>query len=134
MNHSIMVVDDDREFLKSVQRGLTISGFKNIRGYQDPLEAAQGIEKGEAFDVALIDITMPGMSGIDLLDIIKTKHPFTVCIILTAVDDTCVSDICLKKGAFDYLVKPISREDLVSSVRRALLEKSGSPPTQLVIP
>jgi DNA-binding NtrC family response regulator len=66
---------------------------------------------------------MPGMSGIELLDIIKTNHPCTECIVLTAVDDNRVADKCFKKGACDYLVKPISKENLVSSINRALEKK-----------
>ena len=123
MDYSIIVVDDDPDFLESIQRGLTISGFKNISSYQNPLEAAHLIEKGKDVDIALIDITMPGMSGIELLELIKTTQPHTECIMVTAVDDVRVAVKCLKKGAYDYLVKPISREDLVVSINRAVEKK-----------
>jgi DNA-binding NtrC family response regulator len=118
-----MVVDDDRDFLESIQRGLIVSGFNNLSVHQDPIEAANLIEKGKVFDIALIDITMPGMSGIELLEVIKTNHPHTECIVLTAVDDVRVAVKCLRKGAYDYLVKPISKEDLVVSVNRTLEKK-----------
>jgi DNA-binding NtrC family response regulator len=123
MDYSIIVVDDDREFLESIERGLIISGFKNLSVYKDPLEVANLFEKGKTADIALIDITMPGMSGIELLDVIKTNEPHTECIILTAVDDVSVAVKCLKKGAYDYLVKPISKEDLKVSIHRALEKK-----------
>jgi DNA-binding NtrC family response regulator len=123
MECSIIIVDDDPVFLESIQRVLTISGFKNLSIYQNPLEAANLIEKGKDVDIALIDITMPGMSGIELLELIKTTQPLTECIMLTAVDDVRVGVKCLKKGAYDYLVKPISREDLVASINRAVEKK-----------
>ena len=123
MDYSIIVVDDDPDFLESIQRGLVISGFKNISSYQDPLVAAHLIEQGKEVDFALIDITMPGMSGVELLEFIKTTQPLTECIVLTAVDDVRVAVKCLKKGAYDYLVKPISREDLVVSINRAVEKK-----------
>ena len=123
MDYSIIIVDDDPDFLESLQRGLTISGFKNTSAYIDSLEAADLIEKGKNVDVALIDITMPGMSGIELLEITKATQPQTECIMLTAVDDIRVAVNCLKKGAYDYLVKPISREDLVISINRAVEKK-----------
>lgn len=123
MDYSIIVVDDDPDFLESIQRGMTISGFKNISSYQDPLEAAHLIKKGKDIDIAMIDITMPGMSGIELLELIKTTQPRTECIMVTAVDDVRVAVQCLKKGAYDYLVKPISREDLVVSINRAAEKK-----------
>lgn len=123
MYYKIIIVDDDPDFLESIQRGLTISGFKNTSAYLDSLEAADLIEKGKDVDIALIDITMPGMSGVELLDLIKTTQPHIECIVLTAVDDIRVAVNCLKKGAYDYLVKPISREDLVVSIKRAVEKK-----------
>ena len=123
MDYSIIVVDDDPDFLESIQRGLTISGFKNLSFYQDSLKAADLIEKGKNVDVALIDITMPGMSGVELLKLIKTTQPQIECIVLTAVDDVRVAVKCLKKGAYDYLVKPISRDDLVVSINQAVEKK-----------
>jgi len=123
MEYSIIIIDDDPVFLESIQRVLNISGYKNISIYQNPLEAAHLIEKGKDVDIALIDITMPGMSGVELLEIIKNTQPQTECIVLTAVDDVRVAVNCLKKGAYDYLVKPISREDLVASIDRAVEKK-----------
>ena len=123
MNFKIIVVDDDPDFLESIQRGLTISGFRNVTTYQDPLEAANLIEKGQDIDIALIDITMPVMNGVKLLEIVKANQPSTECIVLTAVDDVRVAVKCLKKGAYDYLVKPISREDLEVSINRAVEKK-----------
>ena len=123
MSYRVIVVDDDPDFLESIQRGLIISGYKNVTAYQDPLAAANTIENSEPFDVALIDINMPGMDGVTLLEIIKTNHPYTECIVLTAVDDIRMAVKCLKKGAYDYLVKPISNEDLKVSMHRALEKK-----------
>ena len=123
MDNSIIVVDDEQDFLESVRRGLITSGIKNVRIEADPLKAASTFNKGEVFDIALIDITMPDMSGIELLEAIKTNSPTTECIMITAVDEARTAIQCLKKGAYDYLVKPISKEDLVSSVNRAFERK-----------
>jgi DNA-binding NtrC family response regulator len=123
MNYSIIIVDDDLDFLESIQRGLIISGLKNIGVYQDPLAAARHIENGSEVDIALIDITMPGMDGMQLMEVIKTNSPHTECIVLTAVDDVGVAVRCLKKGAYDYLVKPISKEDLLITINRAFEKK-----------
>lgn len=120
MDYSIVVVDDDQDFLESIQRGLIISGFKNLNIYQDPLELVNIIEKGEAYDIALIDISMPGLDGVELMEVIKTNHPGTECLMLTAMDDVRLAVKCLKKGAYDYLVKPISKEDLVVGINRTL--------------
>jgi two-component system response regulator AtoC len=120
MSSSILVVDDERDFLDSVRRGLITSGIKNVRTEEDPRKAAAAFEEGEEFDIALIDVTMPDMNGIELLEVIKSTSPATECIMVTAVDEARVAIDCLKKGAYDYLVKPISKEDVGSAINRAL--------------
>jgi DNA-binding NtrC family response regulator len=120
MDSSILVIDDERDFLESVRRGLITSGIKNVRIMEDPRKAASAFEAGEEFDIALIDITMPQMDGVELLELIKNTSPSTECIMVTAVDEALVAISCLKKGAYDYLVKPISKENLVSTISRAM--------------
>jgi DNA-binding NtrC family response regulator len=99
------------------------AGFHQVKIEDDPLKAAEMIRAEEVFDIALIDITMPEMDGLELLDIIKNNSPRTECIIVTAMDDVRVAVQCLRKGAYDYLVKPISEEDLVFSLKRTLEKK-----------
>jgi DNA-binding NtrC family response regulator len=118
-----MAVDDERDFLESIRRGLITSGFKHVRTEDDPVKAADTFEKGETFDIALIDITMPGMSGVQLLEAIKATSPRTECIMVTAVDEARTAVRCLRKGAYDYLVKPVSKEDLIATIDRALERK-----------
>jgi two-component system response regulator AtoC len=123
MDHSIIVIDDEPDFLDSIKRGLITSGFRNIQLVAAPLEAARRLSAGEVFDVALIDITMPGLTGQELLDKFKSQSPETECIMVTAIDEARVAVECLRKGAYDYLVKPISKEDLVQTLNRALERK-----------
>jgi len=123
MIYKILVVDDEQDFLDSVRRGLITSGYKNVRLESDPKEAAAAFERGAVFDVAIIDITMPGMDGVELLGVIKDSSPETECIMVTAVNDVHIAVECIKKGAFDYLTKPISREDLILKMNRALERK-----------
>ena len=123
MDNSILVVDDEQDFLDSIRRGLITSGFKNVTIETDPHRTAEMFEKGIMFDVVLIDITMPGMNGIELLEVIRSNSPRSECIMVTAVDEARVAVQSIRKGAYDYLVKPISKEDLVSSLNRALERK-----------
>jgi DNA-binding NtrC family response regulator len=123
MGNSILVVDDEQDFLDSIRRGLVTSGFKNVTIEADPRRVSEMFAKGIMFDVVLIDITMPGMNGIELLEVIRSNSPRSECIMVTAVDEARVAVQSLRKGAYDYLVKPISKEDLVSSLDRALEHK-----------
>ena len=120
MENQILVIDDETDFLDTIKRGLIISGHKNIRTESDSRTALSFFKQGEKFDAALIDITMPGMNGIHLLEEIKQLSPHTECIMLTAMNEAHMAVECIKKGAYDYLVKPISKDDLILSLNRAL--------------
>ena len=123
MDTRIIVIDDEQDFLDSMRRGLITSGFKNLQMEDNPDRAALAFKKGESFDIALIDITMPGMDGLELLEVIRNNSPTTECIMVTAIDEVRTAIKCLRKGAYDYLVKPLSKEDLISSLNRAIERK-----------
>jgi DNA-binding NtrC family response regulator len=84
---------------------------------------AAAFEGGAQFDLALIDMTMPGLDGLELLALIRRASPATECIIVTAVDQARIAVDCLRQGAYDYLVKPVPREVLQLVLRRALERK-----------
>jgi two-component system response regulator AtoC len=138
MSHSILVIDDDRDYLDLVRGRLFAAGFSSVDILDDPTEAAAAFQARGAFDVALIDLSMPEMDGQQLLDLIKRHSPTTECIMVTAVNDARTAVQCLRQGAYDYLVKPVSEEDLLFAVQRALerkrlldilnIEKSRRPP------
>ena len=123
MEPRILIVDDDRDFLEIQKQHLRKNNFRRITLEDDPLKAAERIEAGKQFELALLDMTMPGMSGLELLDLIKNHSPLTECIIITAVNEARTAVTCLQKGAYDYLLKPVSRQDLALSVHRALEHK-----------
>jgi DNA-binding NtrC family response regulator len=120
MSDVVLVIDDEMDFLDSVKRGLVSSGIRDVRVESDPRIAASSVQQGERYAVALIDITMPWITGVQLLEIIKSASPDTECIMVTAVNDARTAVECLQKGAYDYLTKPVSRDELVSKINRAL--------------
>ncbi len=123
MPNRFLIIDDDRDYLEILMMKLKSAGYKDITGIDDPLEAASRFDEGETFDIALIDVTMPEMDGMELLEIIKNTSPNTECIMITAVNEARVSVKCLKKGAYDYLVKPVAEEELSMTINRALERK-----------
>jgi two-component system response regulator AtoC len=120
MDYRIIVIDDEGDFLDSVRRGFITAGYRNVTVERDPHRAAERFQGGESFDIALIDVTMPALDGVELLEIVKRNTTETECNMETALDEARLAVKCLRKGAYDYLVKPVSKEDLISSVERAL--------------
>jgi len=123
MDSTILVIDDEQHFLDSVRRVLNTAGFRDVVLEADPANAIAIFERGDPIDLALIDVSMPGISGIEVLESIMRTSPGTECLMITAVNDAKVAVQCIKKGAYDYLLKPISRDDLVLAVNRALERK-----------
>lgn len=123
METRIIIVDDDWDYLELLKGKLISSGFKNLWIEDDSLKVKDIFESGQGFDIALIDVTMPNMDGLELLDVVKNISPRTECIMVTALNDARLAVECLKKGAYDYLVKPINREDLMFSLNRTLERK-----------
>ncbi len=123
MENSFILVDDDRDFLDILKGRLFKAGFKKVRTQDNPEDAAALFDNGAAFDIALIDMTMPEMDGMTLLDKIKAASPKTECIMVTAVNEARIAVECMKKGAYDYLVKPAREEDMLLAINRALEKK-----------
>ena len=123
MSSSIIIVDDDLDFLDIMKSKLRHIGFNNLQAEDNPRKVATALNKGLTYDLALIDMTMPEMDGMQLLDKIKSTSPTTECIMITAVNDARLAIDCLQKGAYDYLVKPVAEETLELAIKRALERK-----------
>lgn len=117
---SILVVDDNQDFLKGIIRNLErhFSAFR-IRG-ADSGEAALTILKSDNVGVMLSDLRMPGISGQDLLKEGIQINPGLCVIMITGHGTVETAVKALKKGAWDFLTKPVDRETLYPTVERAI--------------
>jgi two-component system response regulator AtoC len=122
MNTTVLIVDDEITFLESARRKLRMAGYAEVTTEADPVEALARVE-GRAFDVAFLDITMPGMGGLELLERLLERSPATRCVMVTAVDNIDAVMRATRLGAFDYLVKPLRPDQLVDALERALSHK-----------
>ena len=121
-NHQILVVDDDRGLRDLHQENLEEAGFICYTASNG--EAALEILAREAIDLAVIDIVIPGMSGLELFQRMKEQYPWVAVLFLSAVDQMDVAVSHVKGGAFDYLVKPVDKARLIGSVDEALEKQS----------
>ena len=115
----VLLVDDEAQFLMSANFTLSSAGINNIVECRDSRKVIPMLEKQE-FEVILLDILMPHMSGNELLQVIGQEYPHIPVIMMTAVNEVETAVECMKKGTFDYLVKPVDEERLVTSIKHAI--------------
>ncbi|WP_432736140.1 sigma-54-dependent transcriptional regulator [Maridesulfovibrio sp. FT414] len=113
----LLVVDDEADFLKLVKRRLERRGF-------DVAVAADGPEglrylSGNPVDVVILDVRMPGMSGMDVLSHICRKHSDVEVIMLTGHSSVASGLEGISHGAYDYILKPFEIDDLVERIHSA---------------
>ena len=115
----ILVVDDEETIREIVCSMLTSCNYQ-CRQAASGLEALALLESGEEFELMLSDLMMAGLDGNGLLEKAKEKFPDIPVVMVTAVHDISVALAAIRNGAYDYLLKPFEREQLLATVRRAL--------------
>lgn len=118
INATILVVDDEEPIRNAVSRKLQAEGFNCVIAV-DGKEALWKVFMQD-FNLVLLDIKMPGMSGMDVLARMVVDHPDTGVVMITAIGDSQTAVEAMKLGAYDYVSKPFNLDDLVIRVGRAL--------------
>jgi DNA-binding NtrC family response regulator len=113
------MVDDEAQALDSFETTLLFANINNILRCQDsrdvmPLLSSQKVE------AMLLDLSMPYVSGEELLSLVTKDFPEIPVIIITGSNDVETAVACMKSGAFDYMVKPVEKSRLISGVKRAI--------------
>jgi DNA-binding NtrC family response regulator len=114
----ILVVDDEASVRELLRRGLSQMGHFLVDVASNGLEAIEKIEK-DLFDLVLTDLKMPEMGGIELLKTIKGTRPELTVIIMTAHGSIETAVEAMKKGADDYITKPIDFNELLIHISKA---------------
>ena len=115
----ILIVDDEQATLSSVANTLEFDGITNLVSCLDSREA-ESLVREHRPDLVLLDLTMPHVTGYDLLKQFSAKFPGLAVIVVTGVDELDTAVGCMKSGARDFLVKPVDSARLLSSVRQTL--------------
>ena len=121
MTATILVVDDDDSVRSAVGR------FLHTRGY-DTLTAASGEDAlqllaGRRVTAVLLDVRLPGLSGVELVPQVLAAEPDAALLMLTAVNDATSAALCMQRGAMDYLIKPVDLPHLERALERALARR-----------
>jgi DNA-binding NtrC family response regulator len=115
----VLLVDDEELALQAADLALRSQGITNLRTCRDAREVP-GILAGGEFAAVLLDLSMPHVSGRELLPAVVQEHPELPVIVLTGANDVETAVACMKAGAFDYLVKPVDEARLASALARAI--------------
>ncbi|HET9408715.1 MAG TPA: HD domain-containing phosphohydrolase [Candidatus Sulfotelmatobacter sp.] len=119
MAERILVVDDEEAIREIVASMLTSAGYA-CKQAGSGMEALAILNSGEEFELMLSDLMMADLDGIGLLERTKEKFPDMPVVMVTAVHDISVALAAIRNGAYDYLLKPFEREQLLATVGRAL--------------
>jgi len=122
MKIRILLVDDEKEYVETLAERLRNRGFHVTEAFSGS-EAVEKL-KGYNFDVTVLDVKMPGMSGIETLDQIKKLKPLTEVLMLTGHGTIETAIEGMKKGAYDYLLKPCKMDLLLEKINGAYERKS----------
>jgi response regulator NasT len=117
-NRNILLVDDDRLVLVTLAQGLTLAGY-NVSSVESVDDAEALLASGERPDLAILDVSMPGRSGLELAERLRSLDhiPF---MLLTAFNDHEIVEQAAICGALGYLVKPVDTPQLVPAIESAL--------------
>jgi DNA-binding NtrC family response regulator len=115
----ILVVDDEKQICEIITSMLIAANYE-CREAGSGAEALVLLESGDEFDLMLSNLFMPDLDGIGLLERTKDKYPDMPVVLVTGVHDVSVVLAAIRNGAYDCLLKPFEREQLLETVSRAL--------------
>lgn len=119
MTDRILVVDDEEPIREIVASMLGTAGY-DCHQAASGMEALAVLSSGDEFELMLSDLMMADLDGIGLLERTKERYPDMPVVMVTAVHDISVALAAIRNGAYDYLLKPFEREQLLNTVSRAL--------------
>jgi DNA-binding NtrC family response regulator len=115
-NYQILIIDDDQDFAASLKLILEGENYHPLLAHSE--EEALGVVRENYVDLALLDIRLGQDNGIDLLPKLKKLQPNILCVMITGFGTMETAIQALKYGAYDYLRKPVSPEELMVSLDR----------------
>jgi DNA-binding NtrC family response regulator len=119
IDEHILVVDDDESIRQMMSSMLSHAGFE-CRTVGSGQEAISVLQSDGSYGLLLSDLAMKDMDGFALLDRIRRIHPQMPVVVVTAIHDISVALAGIRSGAYDYLLNPFERDQLLATVRRAL--------------
>jgi len=118
----VLVVDDEVQVRKPIYLNLTKAGYEVVEA-SDGQQAIEALNSGDnplMVDTILCDIRMPKINGAEAIAYFQSQYPSIPVIVMTGYPDVELAVSLMKQGVLDYLVKPVSRDELVTVIRKAV--------------
>ena len=119
---NVLLVDDEVSFVESFGERLELRDFEISKAFSGE-EALKVLEENKNIEVVILDVKMPGMDGIETLAEIKRKNPLVEVMMLSGHADVESAIEGMKQGAYDYLMKPIEIDQIITKVAAAAAKK-----------
>jgi DNA-binding NtrC family response regulator len=117
---AILIVDDDDAIRDTLY---DLFSEQHLCHAASTAETALAFVREQSYDVVLTDISMPGLSGLELLGLLRQNQPHTPVIVISGIGDRSYAEGLIRLGAFDYILKPFRLEAVEESVAKALAKK-----------
>ena len=122
-NWKVLLVDDEEDFVSTLAERLALRGVKTRTAFNG--EQALRAVAADPPDIVVLDVMMPGMSGIEVLKRIRVDNPNLPVILLTGIGSAKDGVEGIRLGAFDYLMKPLQLEELTRKISEAIKQASA---------
>ncbi|MFW6011265.1 MAG: response regulator [Desulfosalsimonas sp.] len=119
---TVLLVDDEEEFVRTLSERMEIRGLEALVALDGP-QAIEALNTGPLPDVMVLDLRMPGMDGMEVLEYVKKHKPEIEVIVLTGHGSEKDEQQAMRLGAFDYLQKPVGLDTLVNRISKAYRQK-----------
>ena len=119
---NVLLVDDEVSFVETFSERLELRNFEISKAFSGE-EALRILEENQNVEVVILDVKMPGMDGIETLTAIKSKNPLVEVMMLSGHADVESAIEGMKQGAYDYLMKPVDMDQIITKVTAAAAKK-----------
>ena len=133
MSQPIMLVADDQPNIRRLLEALFVKEGFTVLVAENGQKAVE-LAATNPIDILISDLIMPDMTGVEVLQKIKSLHPYSTAIIVTAYGTIKSAVEATRCGAYDYLQKPFDNEDIRRIVKRAMEQKNAAPPAPMIAP
>ena len=119
---NVLLVDDEASFVETFAERLELRNFEISKAFSGE-EALRILKENQTVEVVILDVKMPGMDGIETLMEIKRRYPLVEVMMLSGHADVASAIDGMKQGAFDYLMKPVDMDQIITKVTAAATKK-----------